>query len=112
MRSRSSLAAAAAVAVLVAAGCGDQDGRVASHTASPGPTTPGWAPGTVVLGGAPIPTADRVFSKDPYMGVACHVANSIACDRVGLAVWLRRPAIAVSASIAGAILKLDDPQWS
>jgi hypothetical protein len=53
-----------------------------------------------------------VFSQDPYMGVACHVANSVACDRVGLAVWLRRPAIAVSATIAGAPLKLNDPHWS
>lgn len=53
-----------------------------------------------------------VFSQDPYMGVACHVPNSVACDRVGLAVWLRRPAIAVSATIAGAPLKLNDPQWS
>lgn len=41
------------------------------------------------------------------MGVACPVANSIACDRVGLAVWLRRPARAVTATIAGAPVALD-----
>jgi hypothetical protein len=46
------------------------------------------------------------------MGVACRVANSIACDRVGLAVWLRRPAVSVDATIAGRRLKLDDPSWS
>jgi hypothetical protein len=46
------------------------------------------------------------------MGVACHVPNSIACDRVGLGVWLRRPAIAVSATIAGSALNLNDPAWS
>jgi hypothetical protein len=45
------------------------------------------------------------------MGVACHIPNSIACDRVGLAVWLQRPAT-VSATIAGAPLKLNDPTWS
>jgi hypothetical protein len=45
------------------------------------------------------------------MGVACHIPNSITCDRVGLAVWLRRPA-RVTATIAGAPLKLDAPHWS
>lgn len=45
------------------------------------------------------------------MGVSCHVANSIACDRVGLAVWLARPAT-VTATIAGAPLRLNDPSWS
>jgi hypothetical protein len=57
-------------------------------------------------------TPDAVFVKDPYMGVSCHLPNSIACDRVGLAVWLRHRAVAVSATIAGAPLKLNDPQWS
>jgi hypothetical protein len=52
-----------------------------------------------------------VFVKDPYMGVACHIPNSITCDRVGLSVWLRRPAI-VTATIAGAPLALNDPTWS
>jgi hypothetical protein len=41
------------------------------------------------------------------MGVACPKANAIGCDRVGLAVWLRRPAVSVSATIAGWPLKLD-----
>jgi len=42
--------------------------------------------------------AAAVFSQAPDMGVACH---SGACDSVGLAVWLRRPAVSVSATIAG-----------
>jgi len=42
--------------------------------------------------------AGAVFSQAPDMGVACH---SGACDSVGLAVWLRRPAVSVSATIAG-----------
>jgi hypothetical protein len=51
------------------------------------------------------PTA--AFTQAPYMGVHCPVANSIACDEVGLAVWLRRPAYSVDASIAGASLPLN-----
>lgn len=56
----------------------------------------------VGVDGAPrsLPAAS-VFSQAPYMGVACRVANSTWCDRVGLAVWLRTPARAVSATIAG-----------
>jgi len=42
--------------------------------------------------------AGAVFSQAPDMGVACHAG---ACDSVGLAVWLRRPAVSVSATIAG-----------
>ena len=33
--------------------------------------------------------------------------RKVACDRVGLAVWLRRPALAVTATINGESLKLD-----
>jgi hypothetical protein len=58
-----------------------------------------------------LPTAVTVsprvaFWRAPYMGVACPIPNSIACDRVGLAVWLRRPAVAVTASIGGRTLRL------
>jgi hypothetical protein len=48
-----------------------------------------------------------VLAKSPYLGVRCPIANSIACDRVGLAVWLKRPAVSVRATIAGAPLDLD-----
>jgi len=60
---------------------------------------------------AHLPAAD-VLSREPYMGVSCHVANSFACDRVGLAVWLREPAARVEAAIEGRELSLDDPEWS
>ena len=43
----------------------------------------------------------------PYMGVACPDPNTIACDRVGLSVVLRRPALAVQATIAGHTFSLD-----
>lgn len=45
------------------------------------------------------------------MGVSCHKPNSIACDRIGLTVWLARPAT-VTARIAGVPLRLNDPTWS
>jgi hypothetical protein len=54
----------------------------------------------------------EVFSRPPYLGVACGMPNLVVCDRVGLAVWLRRPAVAVRATIAGRPVKLDDPGWS
>jgi hypothetical protein len=54
----------------------------------------------------------EVLARDPYMGVSCGIPNSIACDRVGLSVWLRHPAVGVTATIAGAPVKLDDRQWS
>ena len=58
------------------------------------------------------PASSDVLARDPYLGVSCGIPNSIACDRVGLSVWLRRPAVAVRATIAGAPVKLDDRQWS
>ncbi len=65
-----------------------------------GRTQPGRPPRSEAnsSAGAITPPA-AVFVKDPYMGVSCHIPSSIACDRVGLAVWLRRPAI-VTATIA------------
>ena len=43
------------------------------------------------------------------MGVSCRVPNSFRCDRVGLAVWLREPALKVRAAIGGRAFSLDDP---
>jgi hypothetical protein len=57
-------------------------------------------------------SADDLLRREPYMGVSCRRGNSFACDRVGLAVWLREPAVSVEASIAGRHLRLDDPEWS
>lgn len=61
------------------------------------------------------PTSERpagsVLSRPPYLGVACPVPNSIACDRVGLAVWLRKPARRVSATIGRQRFALDDERW-
>ena len=68
------------------------------------------SPGSGVAPRPPRPDvipASRVLSKSPYLGVSCPIANSIACDRVGLAVWLKRPAVSVTATIAGAPLALN-----
>jgi hypothetical protein len=53
-----------------------------------------------------------LLARAPYLGVACPQANSIACDRVGLAVWLRHAAESVTATIQGRALRLDDDEWS
>jgi hypothetical protein len=48
-----------------------------------------------------------VLSRRPYMGVAaCPRSQASTCDRVGVAVWLKRPASTIAASIAGEPLKL------
>lgn len=41
------------------------------------------------------------------MGVRCPQPNAISCDQIGLAIWLKRPAISVDAMIAGQPVKLD-----
>jgi hypothetical protein len=56
--------------------------------------------------------ATALFSQSPYMGVACHIPNSIACDRIGLTVWLRRPALSVTATISGRSFALENRMWS
>ena len=48
--------------------------------------------------------------KGPYMGVSCPKPNSIACDRVGLAVWVAKPAATITADIAGRELRLRSPR--
>jgi hypothetical protein len=45
------------------------------------------------------------------MGVACPEPNSIAYDRVGIAVWTRRPARSVTATVGGRSVVLDDREW-
>jgi hypothetical protein len=67
---------------------------VASTGDPPGAATPRAAPEQPVR-------ARSLFVRHPQLGVACRVPNSIRCDRVGFAVWLRRPADSVRAAIAG-----------
>ena len=41
------------------------------------------------------------LTQPPYAGVRCPAANSIACDRIGLAVWIARRPTRLYATIAG-----------
>jgi hypothetical protein len=84
-----SLAAGALIAVLI------DEGR--------GPTKPSEPAPLVVR-------PERVLVRPPYMGVSCPRANSIACDRVGLAVYTPGSASSVRALIGGRAVELtDDP---
>jgi hypothetical protein len=39
--------------------------------------------------------------RDPYLGLRCYNPKVLRCDRVGLAVWLARPARNVTAVVDG-----------
>jgi hypothetical protein len=112
-------ALALALVVALAPGCGTDgersgsEGGGDSQPTQAAPASDGERSGSEDGGSQPtwVPPGD-LLSRDPYMGVSCRIANSIECDRVGLAVWLRQPAKRVDASIAGRQLTLDDPEWS
>jgi len=53
----------------------------------------------------------RLLRREPYVGVACPRAGSIACDRVGLALWLAVAARQVTATIDGRALRLRPSRW-
>lgn len=48
-------------------------------------------------------------SAEPFLGVACGVPNSIACDRVGVGVNLARRALLVMVNVAGRWVTLSPP---
>lgn len=75
---------------------------IASHGQAPRSSVPLAEPaGTTTL------PPSAVFTRAPYMGVNCPMANSIACDRVGLAIWLKRPAISAQAAIDGRVFTMN-----
>ncbi|MGH3004043.1 MAG: hypothetical protein ACRDM1_15500 [Gaiellaceae bacterium] len=49
------------------------------------------------------------LTRAPYVGVACHEANSTTCGRLGIAVWVRRGADGVEATLGGARVRLHPP---
>jgi hypothetical protein len=65
---------------------------------------------TATRSGAGFEQASRLLARAPYVGVSCRRANSIACDRVGVAVWLKRPADGVTTTIARQSLRLRPPR--
>jgi hypothetical protein len=50
-----------------------------------------------------------VVQYGPVIGVACRQANSVRCDRLGFDVVLEKPAITVTASIAGLPIQVLTP---
>jgi hypothetical protein len=74
-------------------------------TARPSGALPFSGPGIVE-------PAAAAFLQSPSMGVACPIPNSIACDRLGLAVWLTRRATVTATIADGPRIRLDDPHWS
>jgi hypothetical protein len=63
------------------------------------------------LWGCPTRAAPESVAPEvvPFLGVACRVPNSIACDRVGVAVGFRLPAVLVMAEIDGRLVTLSPP---
>ncbi len=59
------------------------------------------AAATLALAGGAAGAERLRLRHPPYAGVACPFANDIRCDRVGLAVWLTRPASRLTATING-----------
>jgi hypothetical protein len=102
-RVAAALLVVALAALAVGAYFGSDEGSGAGSSRSRSPAR---------LGLGTTEAAAVVFAQDPDLGVACRIPSWIGCDRVGLAVWLRRPALAVSATIAGSPLRLNDPMWS
>jgi hypothetical protein len=49
------------------------------------------------------------LAQQPYAGVRCPGPNSIACDRIGLAVWLVKPAVRLTATVAGKPIRMAIP---
>jgi hypothetical protein len=45
----------------------------------------------------------------PYLGVACGAPSRVNCDRIGVGVHLRRPAILVTVQIDGRLVTLSPP---
>jgi hypothetical protein len=68
---------AAAAAALVAGGCG---------------------------GGSPM-VRPLQFTNQPYLGIACRTGG-VACGRIGIAVWLSKPASSVSATLFDQTIRL------
>lgn len=100
-RRRRRRACAAAVTLFAVAGLAVTLAPGSSH---PGPSS---AVGFRIPNGTIRLSSGAAFSQSPYLGVHCSVPNSISCDEVGLAIWLRHPAYSVEASIAGAPLPLN-----
>jgi hypothetical protein len=55
----------------------------------------------LLVGAARADSLTLLLPRNPYMGLACDSATVLHCNRVGLAVWLKRRASAVTARLDG-----------
>ena len=53
-----------------------------------------------------LPLSSVLATQEPMIGIACPVGNRTTCGRVGIAVWLIRPASSVTATISGTNVRL------
>jgi hypothetical protein len=88
-------AAGAAAAVLLALLGSGGSGPVARSIATP-----------------PTVASATVLARQPYMGMACASPQALACNRIGLAIWLRARAVTATARFDGESLALDSHKWS
>jgi hypothetical protein len=82
------------------------------HVEQPGvPAVPMLIPIGNTLGGCPAsgPMQTLGATGTPFLGVSCPVPSSIACDRVGIGVHLRRAATLVTVQVAGRLVTLSPP---
>jgi hypothetical protein len=93
-RLTSAAAATLLLTVAVILALSRDSGRVFDH-AQPSPATS-------------VP-ARLALQRAPYIGVSCRTPNSIACDRVGLVIWLRRPVARLTATINGRTVAMGLP---
>lgn len=63
------------------------------------------------LWGCPPAAVSRKLASTavPFLGVACHIPNSVTCDRVGIGVNLTAPAALVMVEVAGRYVTLSPP---
>lgn len=55
---------------------------------------------------AAIPLRSVLAAQAPMIGIACPVGNRTTCGRVGIAVWLIKPASSVTATVSGRTVTL------
>lgn len=82
------------------------------HVEQPGrPAIPMLIPIGNTLRGCSAPGAMQTLAAaaTPFLGVACPVGNSIACNRIGIGVHLRRVATLVTVQVAGRLVTLSPP---
>jgi hypothetical protein len=61
------------------------------------------------LRGCPAPRIRLSYAWSPFLGVACGKPSWMGCDRIGIGVDARQPAVLVAVSVAGRLVTLSPP---